>query len=235
MVSNHGKDAAEIERRRSDGGGLLAAGGASRGNMFSGDAPRCSATMSVLRDRQRSSAKEYFAYFADPYGFTRTLALYFWDVLLELRAARRQRRRGEEHIDRGGALPADARRDHGGHARPQRRDRCSATSSRASRSSTRPSSATTRSPTTPGSSSPTPSRCSGSTTHQLARLEDAIAQAPRPYHLVVLSDHGQSQGRPFRQRYGMALEELVESALASGDVFAPPAPDEGLSHGRRAR
>ena len=105
MVSNHGKDAVELERRHSDGGGLLAGGGASRGNMFSGDAPHCSATMSVLRDRQRSSAREYFAYFADPYGFTRTIALYLWDVLLELRAARRQRRRGEEHIDRGGLYP----------------------------------------------------------------------------------------------------------------------------------
>ena len=30
MVSNHGKDAAELERRRSDGGGLLAVDGASR-------------------------------------------------------------------------------------------------------------------------------------------------------------------------------------------------------------
>src|SRR5919198_891719 len=91
MVSNHGKDAVELERRRSDGGGLLAVGGASRGNLFSGDAPHCSATMSVLRDRERSSAREYFAYFADPYGFTRTIARYLWDVLLELRAARRQR------------------------------------------------------------------------------------------------------------------------------------------------
>ena len=44
---------------------------------------------------------------------------------------------------------------------------------------------------------------------QLARLERAIEQAPRPYHLVVLSDHGQTQGRPFRQRYGVELEELV--------------------------
>jgi hypothetical protein len=68
IVSNHGKDATEIERRHSDGGGLLAEQGASRGNMFSGDAPRCSATMSVIRDRQRSSASEYFAYFADRTG-----------------------------------------------------------------------------------------------------------------------------------------------------------------------
>jgi Type I phosphodiesterase / nucleotide pyrophosphatase len=64
---------------------------------------------------------------------------------------------------------------------------------------------------------------------QLARLERALEQAPRPYQLVVLSDHGQSQGRPFRQRYGLELEELVKSALAGGDVYAPPAPDEGVS------
>ncbi len=56
MVSNHGKDATEMERRHSDGGGLLAAGGTSRGNLFSGDSMRCSATMSVIRDRERSGA-----------------------------------------------------------------------------------------------------------------------------------------------------------------------------------
>jgi Type I phosphodiesterase / nucleotide pyrophosphatase len=64
---------------------------------------------------------------------------------------------------------------------------------------------------------------------QLARLERAIRIAPRPYHLVVLSDHGQSQGRPFRQRYGLELAELVEGALRGGEVHAPAAADEGLS------
>ena len=33
--------------------------------------------------------------------------------------------------------------------------------------------------------------------------------APRPYQLVVLSDHGQSQGATFLQRYGEALEDIV--------------------------
>ncbi len=106
---------------------------------------------------------------------------------------------------------------------------CSATSSRASRSSTPPSSATTRSRTTPGSNSPTRSRCSSSTTLSLPGWSARSRSAPRPYHLVVLSDHGQSQGRPFRQRYGLELEELVEGALGDGDVYAPPAPDEGMS------
>ena len=37
---------------------------------------------------------------------------------------------------------------------------------------------------------------------QIARIEAAAADAPRPYHLVVLSDHGQSQGATFLDRYG---------------------------------
>jgi hypothetical protein len=61
---------------------------------------------------------------------------------------------------------------------------------------------------------------------QLARLERATAQSPRPYHLVVLSDHGQTQGAPFRQRYGNTLEEIVRDALAEGGVYAPAALDE---------
>jgi Type I phosphodiesterase / nucleotide pyrophosphatase len=64
---------------------------------------------------------------------------------------------------------------------------------------------------------------------ELARLERALLQAPRPYHLVVLSDHGQSQGRPFRQRYGQTLEELVETALGGDEVFAPASADEGMT------
>ncbi len=228
MVSNRGKDAVELERRHSDGGGLLAAGGASRGNMFSGDAPRCSATMSVLRDRKRSSAREYFAYFADPYGFSRTLALYFWDVLLELRAARRQRRRGEQHVHRGGAYPFMR-----GAITVIMRDLNVATllgdivegvpvvystfvgyDEVAHHSGVEQADAFA---------------VLKQHDAQLARLERAIQIAPRPYHVVVLSDHGQSQGRPFRQRYGLELEDVVKGALDGGDVHAPPAPDEGMS------
>src|SRR5438876_6157524 len=81
LVSNHPADAAEIERRRSTGEGLLANGGTSRGNMFSGDAPRCTATMSVIRDRSRSRAADLFAYFSDPYGFMRTIWLSLADIV----------------------------------------------------------------------------------------------------------------------------------------------------------
>jgi uncharacterized membrane protein YvlD (DUF360 family) len=228
MVSNHGKDAVELERRHSDGGGLLAVDGASRGNMFSGDAPHCSATMSVLRDRRRSSAREYFAYFADPYGFTRTIALYLWDVLLERRAARRQRRRGEQHIDRGGLYPFMR-----GAITVVMRDLNVATllGDIVEGVPVAYSTFVGYDEVAHHSGIEQPDAFAVLRQHdaQLARLERAVEQAPRPYHLVVLSDHGQSQGRPFRQRYGVELEELVRDALAGGDVYAPPAPDEGLS------
>ncbi|MFN8160713.1 MAG: phage holin family protein [Solirubrobacterales bacterium] len=228
MVSNRAKDAREIERRRSDGGGLLAAGGTSRGNMFSGDAPRCSATMAAIGDRSRGGTGEFFAYFADPFGFTRTVLLYFWDVLSERLAARRQRRSGAEHVDRGGLYPFMR-----GAITVVMRDLNMALLL---------GDVVEGVPVTystfvgydevahhSGIEEPDAFAVLKRHDSELERLERAIEQAPRPYHLVVLSDHGQSQGRPFRQRYGETLEELVERGLGGVDVFAPDAPDEGVS------
>jgi len=55
---------------------------------------------------------------------------------------------------------------------------------------------------------------------QFGRLESAAQQAPRPYHLVVLSDHGQSEGATFKQRYHMTLGELVQELLKEYKVEA---------------
>ncbi len=225
MVSNHPADAAEIERRRSNGSGLLAGGGTSRGNMFSGDAPRCTATMSVIRDRSRSKASDLFAYFSDPYGFIRTITLSLADIAEERRAARRQRRSGAAHVERKGAYPliraaiAVVMRDlvcallladivegvPASYATFVGYDEVAHHS---------------------GIREPDAFAVLGRHDRQLARLERATAQSPRPYRLVVLSDHGQTQGAPFRQRYGQTLEQVVSEALAQGEVYAPAPLDE---------
>src|SRR5688500_12228087 len=49
----------------------------------------------------------------------------------------------------------------------------------------------------------------------LATLEELAAAAPRPYHFVVVSDHGQSQGATFLQRHGVGLEDLVRELAAA--------------------
>jgi putative membrane protein len=55
---------------------------------------------------------------------------------------------------------------------------------------------------------------------QFARVGRAIESAPRPYAIVLLSDHGQTEGEPFKQRYGVSLADLVAR-------FAGTAVDEG--------
>src|SRR5277367_1164904 len=208
MVSNHPADAAEIERRRSTGEGLLANGGTSRGNMFSGDAPRCTATMSVIRDRSRSKSGDFFAYFSDPYGFLRTIVLSLADIAYERRATRRQRRSGAAHVERGGMYPlvraaiAVVMRD------------LNVALLMADIVEGVPVSYATfvgydEVAHHAGIREPDALAVLKRHDRQLERLERAVSQAPRPYHLVVLSDHGQTQG-----------------ALAQGDVHAPAAVDE---------
>lgn len=55
VAVSHPQDAALVEGRHSDGQGLLAQNGASRGNLFSGDAPHRSMTMSSLAIMLRGS------------------------------------------------------------------------------------------------------------------------------------------------------------------------------------
>ncbi len=225
MVSNHPRDAAEIERRHTTGAGLLAAGGTSRGNMFSGDAPRCTATMSVIRDRQRSKAGDLFAYFSDPYGFMRTIIFSLADIAYERRAARRQRRSGAPHVERKGAYPLIRAA-----IAVVMRDLVTALLLADIVEGVPVSYATfvgyDEVAHHSGIREPDALAVLKRHDRQLARLERATARAPRPYHLVALSDHGQTQGAPFRQRYGTTLEDLVRGALARGDVYAPAAIDE---------
>jgi uncharacterized membrane protein YvlD (DUF360 family) len=225
MISNHPADAAEIERRHSTGEGLLAGGGTSRGNMFSGDAPRCTATMSVIRDRSRSKAGDLFAYFSDPYGFMRTIVLSLADIAQERRAALRQRRSGSECVDRKGVYPLIRAA-----IAVVMRDLVTALLLADIVEGVPVSYATfvgyDEVAHHSGIREPDTLAVLKRHDRQLARLERAMARSPRPYHLVVLSDHGQTQGSPFRQRYGETLEDVVRRALAQGDVYAPAAVDE---------
>jgi hypothetical protein len=193
--------------------------------MFSGDAPRCTATMSVIRDRGRSKAADLFAYFSDPYGFLRTIVLSLADIAGERRAAFRQRRSGAAHVARGGLYPLIR-----ASITVVMRDLVTALLMADIVEGVPASYATfvgyDEVAHHSGIRQPDALAVLERHDRQLARLERAAAQAPRPYHLVVLSDHGQTQGAPFRQRYGQTLHEVVQRAFAQGEVYAPLAVDE---------
>ncbi len=51
----------------------------------------------------------------------------------------------------------------------------------------------------------------------IGRIQDIVERkAPRPYDLLILSDHGQSFGHTFLMRYGFSLKELVEKYVPQG-------------------
>lgn len=55
----------------------------------------------------------------------------------------------------------------------------------------------------------------------VGQLRRVLARkAPRPYELLILSDHGQSSGATFLMRYGYTLLEFIERHLPDGTVVS---------------
>ena len=222
IVTNHPKDAAELERRRSDGRGLLHEDGASRANILSGDAVHTLLTMSTVLDRSRKGriGQDYFAYFANPYNVTRTLVLAIADICQELYFASQQRRRDiRPRVKRSfsyalmRAWGTVVQRDlqvaavigdlYAG--RPVGYTTFLAYDEVAHHS---------------GVERPDALAVLRRVDRQIGRIERAARDAPRPYSLVVLSDHGQSQGETFLDRYDISLDELVTRACEAESVQA---------------
>jgi hypothetical protein len=226
IVTNHPKDAMELERRHSNGRGLLFSDGASRANILSGDAPHSLLTMSTAlkRDRPGKIGQDYFAYFANPYNVMRTIALVFREVVSELWSASRQRRRDvQPRVHRGftyslmRAWATIIQRD------------LQVESIIADMYAGRPVAYTTflaydEVAHHSGIERPETLATLRQVDRQIARIRREAERAPRPYQLVVLSDHGQSQGATFLDRYGQSLDELVhdaagtEAATVEGDA-----------------
>ena len=128
MTCSAPPDCAELERRLGTGIGLLTDGGASRGNLLSGEADAVILTVSRM-DEEKKSNPGYRAFFANGDNATRTLVLFVWEVFLEWTAALRAIRRdvrprghrgGIYPLMRGGALRLRARSDRV--RRPHRHD-----------------------------------------------------------------------------------------------------------------
>jgi uncharacterized membrane protein YvlD (DUF360 family) len=233
IVTNHPRDAAELERRHSDGRGLLHADGASRANILSGDAPHTLLTMSTVLDRNRPGriGQDYFAYFANPYNVTRTLILAIGDVIQELYFAAQQRRRDVRPRIKRSFSYAWVR----AWGTVVQRD-LQVAAVIGDLYAGRPVGYTTFLAYDEVAHHSGVERVDALATlrrvdRQLARIEAAAADADREYHLVVLSDHGQSQGATFLQRYGVSLEELVVEACGTRDVRAEDSQsDESISY-----
>lgn len=218
-------DCAEIERRHATGIGLLVDGGASRGNLLSGEAAETILTVSRMEEEKKANAG-YRSFFANGDNVTRVLVLFVWEVVLEWSAALRSRRRDvRPRGHRGGIYPlmrgalCVVVRDLIVHGvlQDMMRGRPAVYATFSSYDEVAHHSGLERS----------------DTLEALRKLDDAFARidrarpyAPRPYEIVVLSDHGQTQGATFKQRNGYGLEDLVARSLSRGDVAGFAGGDE---------
>jgi uncharacterized membrane protein YvlD (DUF360 family) len=225
MTCSDPDDCAEIERRHSDGSGLLARGGTSRGNLLSGEADAALLTVSRLAD-EKAPNPGYRAFLANGSNVTRTVVLVAFEVMLELIAAVRQRRRDvRPRGHRGGSYPLMRAamcvfvRDLVAFSVLQDMFRGvpAVYATFASYDEVAHHSGLER---------PDTLEALRKLDQRFAMLDDARRYAPRPYEIVVLSDHGQTQGATFKQRNGYGLDELVERSLSAGQVEPLATGDE---------
>jgi uncharacterized membrane protein YvlD (DUF360 family) len=218
-------DCADIERRLATGAGLLANGGASRGNLLSGEADEAILTVSRT-EAERGANPGYRAFFANGFNVTRTLVLVIWEIALELTAAARGARRDvRPRGHRGGIYPLMRAamcvfvRDLivYGVLTDMMRGRPAIYATFASYDEVAHHSGLARADTL---------EALRKLDQQFGRVADARRYAPRPYEIVVLSDHGQTQGATFKQRNGYSLETLVERSLERGRVAGIAGGDE---------
>jgi uncharacterized membrane protein YvlD (DUF360 family) len=222
VVSNRPASAAGIERRHSDGCGLLAHHGSSYSNLFTGDAERAVMTMSVVAKKKEGRiGSGYVRYFSRPDQAVRTLQAVVVDIARERTAARQQRRRGvEPRVHRGAtyallrAFTTVVSRDVSvnGVLNDVAEGRAAIYVDFLGYDEV--------------SHHSGPERADALAVlrdldRQIARIERSFRWAPRPYRLVVLSDHGQTQGSTFRERAGEGITELVARLCGTVTVGDP--------------
>ncbi|HET9084488.1 MAG TPA: phage holin family protein [Candidatus Limnocylindrales bacterium] len=222
MVSSNPKNAAEIVARHSDGQGLLSNDGVSICNLVTGDATRSYLTTAALAEGSRGlgDSAAFYGFFLSPSQYLRVLALFLGEFAKERYQAFRTRRSGLipqmhrgykyaamraasnillrdvntsliiEEMYRGANVIYADFTDYDEIAHHSGPERVEAFEA-----------------------------LDGIDT-AFASIAKAAAEGPRPYRIIVLSDHGQSLGATFKQRYGESLGELIRRLMGGRATVA---------------
>lgn len=213
IVSGNLSDAHQIEKRISNGEGLLV-DGISAANMFSGDCKNPALTSSKLDKFNGLYSETIHSVFLDSFNFQRIFILFLWDILIELKSQLMHYLKNIQPRLRRTIVYAAIRAG----ANVVLRE------------------ATTDIITNQiliGDIDTAYSTYMGydEVAHhsgvqdddvwsvlkqidiQISRIASAIEMSDRDYELVILSDHGQSNGATFKQRYGITLGDYVRRLL----------------------
>ena len=204
----------ELEQRISDGNGLLVDNGASRSNLFSGDTDNVIFTFSKIMDFKKLYNKAWYSVFSNPSNFARIVALFLADIIREIwsqivhsvKNIRPRINRGIVYIPTRAATNVFMREINTstliGDMMIGDIDVAYSTylgyDEIAHHSGVRDNDAWF---------------ALREMDKQIKHLTDANKYCPRDYQFVIQSDHGQTNGATFTQRYGETFEDFVKSLL----------------------
>ena len=212
----------ELEKRISDGNGLLVDNGASRSNLFSGDTDNVIFTFSKILNIKKLYNKAWYSVFSNPSNFARIVALLLADIILEIwsqiihkiKDIRPRVKRGIAYVITRAFTNVFMREINTstliGDMMIGDIDVAYSTylgyDEIAHHSGVRDNDAW---------------YALRGMDKQIKHLIDANRYSPRDYQFVIQSDHGQTNGATFTQRYGETFEDFVKSLLPKDmKVFA---------------
>lgn len=231
VVANKPADAALIEETLTTGRGLLADGGASISNLFTGDASHSALTMSRRASASDATRRAVAKFVATPSGLTRSLSRTVSELLRDRFQTRRAIRRDVQPRCQRTWTTALLRSVTNGALRDLNTVLVSQHMLQGTRSVYVDYVDYDEIAHHAGVLRPEALEALESIDGVIRQLELVASVAPRPYVFVLLSDHGQSQGATFADRYGEELAVVV-SRLAAADVTVSDADVEGWGRAR---
>ena len=216
IISSNGRTNSElIEKRISNGKGLLSNNGASRSNLFSGDATDHILTFSKFAISKAIKSRSWYYLYSKPYAITRILILFIFDMIMEFASRMRHLFNNIQPRLKWRGLAYYVAR---------------AGTNVAMREAT---TLTLIGDILAGNYNAIYATYMGydeiahhsgvedydsfyalrQIDRQFKRLENAKEKSARDYKFIVLSDHGQSNGFTFKEKYGESLNDLVKDLL----------------------
>ncbi len=203
-----------LEERISDGNGLLVDNGASRSNLFSGDTDNVIFTFSKILNLRKLYNRAWFSVFSNPSNFARIVLLFIAEMILEIISQIKHRvlnirpriKRGIAYIIVravtnvflreintstlvGDMLVGDIDVAYSTYLGYDEIAHHSGVRDEDSWFALK------------------------GMDKQIRRLVTATKYTPRDYQFVIQSDHGQTNGATFKQRYGESFEDFVKTLL----------------------
>lgn len=234
MASGRPSDLHDVESRLSNGNGLLAGHGWSVMALFSGDAERSIMTTTTsVNDAGKLAVEpgDFAAYMIDPYNLYRGLAGFVGEALLECWQALRQHyqkvvprthRAGKFCFQRAASVVIARDATTWGVVLGMYRAQPIIFCNYLGYDEV----GHYAGPETQDALASLPG-----IDRQIRQIAQAAREAPRPYQIVVFSDHGMTTGHLFKTVYGKPLDELVRELIqADSAVLLSGAKDEGLGH-----